>query len=233
MKSIKTLIIMAVFGLGFTGIVNAAEMELGSVAVVNNPVGGSDVEIISADETATGYKYYYKVQEIVDTNSFNSYVQAKYTIESSDPTTDEYTAAQSRIEEYEATFNDYIATVNGAADLSTWTESADGQISLSDLKYEEGTHHGYVLAVAAIKDGDTNVYVSRMILESTSTSTLDEIKYNSGDMASYNNNTTGAVTTTDETTNSNPETGIEDYAIYLVPLALIGGSAILFRRNYA
>ena len=233
MKSIKALIITAVFGLCFMGVVNAAEEEQGSIAAINVPVGGSDVEIISVDDTITGYKYYYKVQEIENTSAFKAYVQARYTYENTDPSSDEYTTAQSRIEEYERTFFDYIATVDSAAALSTWTQSIDGQINLTDLKYEEGVHHGYVLAVAAVKDGDTNVYVSRTILESTSTSTLDNIEYNSEDMTSYNATTDTAVPTTDEKTNNNPETGIEDWAIYLVPIGLISGSAILFRKNYA
>ena len=52
-------------------------------------------------------------------------------------------------------------------------------------------------------------------------------------MTSYNATTDTVVPTTDEKTNNNPETGIEDWAIYLVPIGLISGSAILFRKNYA
>lgn len=232
MKKMITLVIMVVFGFGFMGVINAAELELGSVAAVNTPVGGSDKEIVPADENATGYKYYYKISEISD-NDFETYVKSKYSYENSDASSDEYTTAQSRVEEYETTFYNLIPTLKTTADLSTWKEITDGQINLTELKYQEGKHTGYVLAVAAVKGNETNIYVNRMILESASSSTLDNIEYNSNDMNAYNETTQNVVTTEDEKTESNPETGIEDYALYLVPLSLIAGSAILFKRNYA
>ena len=71
-----------------------------------------------------------------------------------------------------------------------------------------------------------------MILESTSSTTLGEIAVLDSDKTV----TTSQTTDEDETTvrsESNPNTGISDYAMYLVPLCILVGSTILLKRKYS
>lgn len=230
MKRISFSLLAVIFGFCFMNVVNAAEASLDSVASLTNVIGGSDKEIV---QTGSGtYKYYYKFVAISDSD-FDMYVNSKYIVDNGDDSSDQYVNAQSSVSQYERTFEGLIATLNSTSDLGSWTESKDNEITLKDLKYEDGAHHGYVLGVAAVKDGDTNIYVSRTILESKSLTTLGLIEYNDADKAAYQSTTTSATTDMQDTsTDQNPETGIEDYAIYLTPIAIILGSAILFRRCY-
>ena len=153
-------------------------------------------------------------------------------MDNADSSTDQYSKAASSVGDYESQFRSKIVPVK-AADLEKWTLSSDNEITLSGLTYESGKHNGYVLAVAAVKDGDTSkVYIDRMILESTSSTTLGEIAFLDSDKTV----TTSQTTDEDETTvqsESNPNTGISDYAMYLVPLCIIVGSTILLKRKYS
>ena len=234
MKKIASLFFIMVFGFGFIGAVNAAEADLSDVAIVTSVIGGSETEITTRDDVSSNtYKYYYKVVAI-DDNDFASYVNSKFIYDNGDPNSDDYVNAQSQVLSYEENFYGYVPELTSSASLNDWTESTDGQITLSNLKYEAGKHHGYVLGVAAVKTGDNNtVYVTRIILESQSATTLSSIEYNNNDMTQYNDDTDAVVNDGESKSKSNPETGIEDYAIYLVPVLLIGGSAIIFRKSYA
>ncbi len=235
MKKILTIMAIFVIGLGIIPAVNAEEADLTSIASITEAIGGSDKEIIQTD-SANKYKFYYKYVAI-DSNDFSTYVTAKYTSENAPETSEDYTTASTQVAEYEGVFKGLIPTVT-ANDLQSWTLSEDGNISLNDLKYESGKHNGYVLAVAAVKDGDTSkVYITRLIKESTSATTLGEITYTSDDQAAYQTDEGTDVSDEDTnesvTTNSNPNTGISDYAIYLVPICIILGSGILLRRKYS
>lgn len=235
MKKILTIMAIFVIGLGIIPAVNAEESDLTSIASITEAIGGSDKEIIQTD-SANKYKFYYKYVAI-DSTDFSTYITAKYTSENAPKTSEDYTTASTQVAEYEGVFKGLIPTVT-VSDLQSWTLSEDGNISLNDLKYESGKHNGYVLAVAAVKDGDTSkVYITRLIKESTSETTLGEITYTAEDQAAYQPDEDA--TTSDEgantsvTTNSNPNTGISDYAIYLVPICIILGSGILLRRKYS
>lgn len=230
MKKILSIITVFVIGLSFMGSVNADEQGLSSVATISKTIGGSDKEIVQVD-TANKYKFYYKYVAL-DQTQFSDYVKARYTVDNADSSTDQYSKAASSVGDYESQFQSKIGTVK-AADLEKWTLSSDNEITLSGLTYQSGKHNGYVLAVAAVKDGDTSkVYIDRMILESTSSTTLGEIAFLDSDKTV----TTSQTTDEDETTvqsESNPNTGISDYAMYLVPLCIIVGSAILLKRKYS
>lgn len=232
MKKIGLTILAVVFGFCFMTVVNAQEQDLSSVAIVSSVIGGSDKEITQNSDNTNTYKYYYRIIEI-DDSDFATYVSSKYVVENGNDASDEYVAAQSRVTEYESSFNGLIPTINSTADLSSWTQATNNDITVENIKYELGKHHGYVLGVAAVKDGDENTYVSRMILESTSATTLGSITYNDADAQAYSASTNDAVATTDTATGTNPDTGIEDWAMYLVPLSIVLGSGILLRRNYA
>lgn len=226
-KRISLSLLMVVFGFCFISAVNAAESDFSTIASLTSIIGEEDEEII---QIANGsYKYYYKVQAI-DDSDFNTYVKSKYIFDNGDENSDEYVEAQSRVAEYEDTFAGLVPTLNTTADLNGWTESKDKNIAPTGLKYEVGKHHGYVLAVAAVKD--QTIYATRLILESTSTTTLENIIYNASDEEVTHNNTSNQTQKATKTT-SNPNTGVEDYAIYLVPISIILGSGILLKRNYA
>lgn len=228
-KRISLGLLVVVFGFCFISAVNAAESDLSTVASLTSVIGGTDEEIIQTSDGT--YKYYYKIQAI-DDSDFATYISSKYIFDNGDDSTDEYVEAQSRVAEYEEVFYGLVPTLNTTADLNGWTESTDKQINPTSLNYEAGKHHGYVLAVAAVKD--QTIYVSRLILESTSATTLEEIIYNESDETLYATTSTQTVTEKKDTkTTSNPETGIDDYTIYLVPISIVLGSAILLRRNYA
>lgn len=230
MKRISISILTVIFSFCLMSVVNAAEASLDTIASLTNVIGGSEQEIV---QTGTGtYKYYYKTVAI-DDSDFNTYINSKYIVDNGDDSSDEYVTAQSRVSEYEETFNGLITTLNSTSDLNSWTQSTNNEINLTNLKYEDGKHHGYVLAVAAVKNGDTNIYVTRVILESKSATTLAAIEYNDADKAAYEASTSEVTTTGETTTAENPETGIEDWALYLVPISIVLGSGIILRRNYA
>lgn len=227
-KKVNLLLLAVVFGFFFMGVVNADEENFSDVASLASVIGGPEEEITP---TGTGsYKFYYKVQAI-DSNDFNSYIKSKYVYDNGDDTSDDYVNAQSRVVEYEETFYNLIPTVSNTAGLDGWTESTDNQINLTGLNYAQGQHNGYVLGVVAVEG--TKIYGARLILESTSTTTLENISYLDSDKSTYEENTNDVVAKQETKTNSNPETGIEDYVMYLVPLSIVLGSGILLRKNNA
>ena len=215
-KKISSLLLVVVFGFCFISVVNAEELDLSSVASLTNVIGGTDAEIVQIADGS--YKFYYKLQAI-DDSDFATYVSSKYIVDNGDESTDEYVEAQSRVADYEEAFNSLIPTLNTTADLNGWTESTDKQIKPTGINYEVGKHHGYVLAVAAVKN--QTIYASRVILETTSDATLGDIVYNTNDASEYASNTQSVIEQEDAKTTSNPETGLDDYAIYLVPLSIV------------
>ena len=224
----KVISVVMTFLIGFCCMtnVNAEEVDLSSIASITSDVGGADKEIIQTDSSNT-YKFYYKYVAI-NSEDFNAYVSALYKMENLSDSSDEFVAIQSQVTQYENTFKGLIPEVK-TTDLESWTLSSDGEINLKDLTYESGKHNGYVLAVAAVKDGDNNnVYINRLILESTSTTTLGQVSYTEADQVTY-----GTTTNDQINTDSNPNTGISDYAIYLVPICIILGSAILLKKSYS
>lgn len=230
MKKVISFMIMVLAGFGFCTIVNAEETSLNSIASVTSEIGGSDKEIIQTD-SSNKYKFYYKYVSI-DSDTFNSYVGVKYKLDDTDESSEEYVNTESQLKEYENVFKSLIPEVT-ASDLESWTLASDNEITLSDLIYESDKHNGYVLAIAAVKDGDTSkVYIDRLILESTSSTTLGQISYTPSDEQAYDSNEDETSSDAVSTSN-NPNTGISDYAIYIVPVCIILGSVILLRKSYS
>lgn len=230
MKKVISFMIMVLAGFGFCTIVNAEETSLNSIASVTSEIGGSDKEIIQTD-SSNKYKFYYKYVSI-DSDTFNSYVGVKYKLDNTDESSEEYVNTESQLKEYENVFKSLIPEVT-ASDLESWTLASDNEITLSDLIYESDKHNGYVLAIAAVKDGDTSkVYIDRLILESTSSTTLGQVSYTPSDEQAYDSNKDETSSDAVSTSN-NPNTGISDYAIYIVPVCIILGSVILLRKSYS
>lgn len=222
MKKILSIVMIVMFSFIFIGSVNAEELVLSDIASLTTEIGGADKEITLLD-TDNSYKFYYKYVAI-DSNDFQNYVSARYVVENAESLSVEYEDAVSTVSTYAETFKNLIPSVI-STDLESWNLVTDGEITLSDLSYQDGLHNGYVLAVAAIKDGDTNVYIDRLILESTSNTTLGNITFTDSDIEMYSSSDT-------VTTDSNPNTGFSDYIIYLVPASIVLGSVLLFRRSY-
>ena len=242
MKKFSILLMTIVCSFLFVSVVNAAESELDSIAAVTSIVGGDDKEIIQIDSNNT-YQYYYKYVKIKDVD-FADYVANKKIVDESTDGSNSYITAAKKVGDYEKTFFGLIPTISNNSSLNSWVKSTNGEIVLNNLNYEDGLHSGYVLAVAAVKNGDNNAYVSRMILESKSKTTLGTITY---DTTNNGTNETKKVVKSkkvvtkkkqvvdnvDKKTNENPNTGISDYALYLAPISIILGSTILLRKNYA
>ena len=227
------MLILLTMCFGFIGVVNAAESDLSSIAELADSIGGTEQEIIQLGEGT--YTYYYKYVKISDSD-FNAYVGSKYIIDNSEEDSDSYVTANTELEKYEESFYGLIPVVNSASDLNDWTKTTDNQINITDLSYESGKHNGYVLAVATVKEGDSNIYVTRKILESKSATTLGSITYLDSDKTAFNDsnssNSENVNVGEDDKTTSNPSTGVEDSAVYLVPIALVLGSGILLRKNF-
>lgn len=240
MKRISIITMIMILSIVFVGAVDAKEVDLDSVATLNATIGGSEKEIIQTTSTGT-YKYYFKYVKI-DDNEFKSYLSSKYVVDNSNDSTSEYAAAATKVADFEKKFKELIPTVNSTSDTAGWTAVTNNEIPLTGLTYENGKHTGYVLAVMAIRDGSSDVYITRNIYESKSATTLGGINFTDQDKATYGSSTTTTTTTTtttdttqtvDTVTEQNPETGLSDMAIYLVPASIVLGSALMFRRRYA
>ena len=229
MKKIYLLVITCMFC--FMTAVNAEEKVNSDVFTLNDQVGGTSDSIIQIND-ADKVKYYYKFVKIDDTQ-FNQYAAAKYGVENNDSASEAYTQASTKVQELETGFLSLIPAVSKPSDLtaegSGWTAANGKVITLANLVYNAGQHSGYLMAVAAVKDGDTaNVYIVRKAFEATSATTLGAITYLDADKTVYQSSSNA-----DTQTESNPSTGISDYAIYLVPMSIILGSVLIFKKNYA
>lgn len=243
----KIGLLLAVLSFCIIGAVNAEELNLNDIAKVTAVIGGENKEIITLDTTNT-YNYFYKIVEI-DNTKFKDYIKNKYIVDNGNKETTQYNNAVTKATNYENTFKGLVANINNSSDIESWSPVTDNEITLTNLKYAENSHNGYLLAVAAVKEGDTNVYVLRSILESKSATTLGTIAYQTQDETAIQTTTE---TTTEENTNTNtqqqtqtntqeteikaeenPNTGLNDYVIFLAPISIILGSGILLRKSYA
>ena len=241
MKKISILLMTIICSFVFVSVVNAAESDLDSVAAIISVIGGNDKEIIQIDSNNT-YQYYYKYVKIND-SSFTDYVKNKKVVDESTDGSNAYITAAKKVGDYEKSFLGLIPTVNNSSEVTDWKKANNNEIVLDNLDYVAGSHRGYVLAVAAVKNGDSNVYISRMILESKSKTTLGAITYDTADTSKSSKKvvTTKKVVTENKKvvnnvakkTKENPNTGINDYVLYLAPVSIVLGSAILLRKSYA
>lgn len=230
MKKIFNLLLITVCMFGFVTVANAEEswsIIESEATFVGDLLAGKSVEgNEAATEFFNKYDVYYKYEKIDDT-LYSNYV--------SDLTEGTSTGALDSI-------NTLIGPVNSADDLQSWNQMNTKSIDYSGVEYTEGQKVGYIVALAAVpKDNTSNIYVLRSIYEVTGSSSLgssyeinceeDVTTDNNGNGDTIVDTTTGEVTET--VTEENPNTGISDYAIYLVPLALIGGVVLMMRKNYA
>ena len=225
MKKVLCLLIVMVGVFGFIGFVNAEEdwTSIGSeVGFIGDLIEGEDLSDNQelTDFLAT-YDVYYRYVKIED-SLYQNYLS------------DTFKGTSLGAED---SIMAYIPTVNSTDDLSSWIKVSDGNLAFADLEYDETQDTGYIVGVAAVNKEDTSkIYVYRGIFEVSSSSTLVDA-YNAH-YAEYENGTTTTTTTTTTTgetvaTESNPNTGISDYAYILVPIALVGGSILMFKKRYA
>ncbi len=214
MRKIFSLLIVGICFFGFIGVVNAEEQFSNlqeDTTFFNSLIVGTDV---TQNDTVKAffekYDVWYTSAKIEDDSLYQDYLEYTLNGESNDS---------------EATINALIPTVNSTSDLGSWTKTEAQTFAFENL--EQGK--GYVVGVAvALKSDNSTIYVYRDVYEASSTTTLSrsyELHYN--DFQSTTNETT------EVTTSENPDTGISDIAIYLVPICLVGGTLLMFRRNYA
>lgn len=214
MKKIFSLLIVGICFFGFIGVVNAEEQFSNlqeDTTFFNSLIVGTDV---TQNDTVQAffekYDVWYTSAKIEDDSLYQDYLEYTLNGESNDS---------------EATINALIPTVNSTSDLGSWTKTEAQTFAFENL--EQGK--GYVVGVAvALKSDNSTIYVYRDVYEASSTTTLSrsyELHYN--DFQSTTNETT------EVTTSENPDTGISDIAIYLVPICLVSGTLLMFRRNYA
>ena len=123
------------------------------------------------------------------------------------------------------------------------------QVQYSDLSYDAANPTGYLVVLVAKNKTDSKLYYYGAVYQATSATTL----------ATYASVANGATNTDEvnkdvdkeetpaeeadvdkdeavekeEKAESNPKTGISDMAIYLVPLSLVAGSALMLKRRHA
>lgn len=220
MKKIICLFIMAIGVFGFISLVNAEESwtSIGSeVNFINNLIEGED---LSSNQEFTDflskYDVYYKYSKIDDT-IYQNYLS------------DVFKGTDLGAED---SIMSLVPTVESSEDLSSWIKVSGSNLAFVDLEYDETKDTGYVVGVAAVdKENNSKIYVYRGVFEVSSANTLvDAYTTHATEYQEGNSNTTTTETTV--ATESNPNTGVSDYAYILVPLALIGGSILMFKRRY-
>ena len=227
MKKLFYIAIAVVCSVGFIGMVNAEETwNSENNEFVKSLITGSDLTSdTAAKDFLSKYDVYYRYQKIDDT-VYNNYL--------TDSFGNTNIGAKDEIAGLVPTVNE---TTEITSDDSIWVQvpASKIKITIEDLAYNEASPTGYLVAVAAIdKKDSTKVQIYRGVYEVSSTNTLvdiNEIHY-SGEFDTTDEDTY-ATESEDVATNKNPDTGLSDWAIYLVPLALISGSALMFRRRNA
>lgn len=237
------MILMLLCMFSYMGVVKAADalklkdVESDSITAVENLLTG---EALSTDDlskiTALQQKYdlYYSYAKI-DADLFSKYKSGDDSVSSTIAGKIPAPTKESEI----------------TGDTTTWKVLSGTQISYSDpaLEYNSENPVGYIVALEAVEKTPSSgtekkVYDYRNIYQSASTTTL--VRYNASD---NNNEDTpkenpseeeqpkedsdqSEESDTEEKAESNPETGISDMAIYLVPLSIGVGSVLLFKRRY-
>ena len=227
------IIVMCMFG--YITCVNAVDklssVESDSVSAVVKLLGGSTLagdDATKITNLMNKYSLYYTYKEIDDT------LYSNYKNDTSNT-------------QYGDAIGNTITDPKSAAELnnenSGWFKLESTEITYSNLTKDKG----YIVALMAVsKTDDTKMYRYKTVYQATTDSTLspysevanngaqsDEENTNENESNNEDENAEENENTeeTEEKADTNPETGISDYAIYIVPLALIAGSTLMIRRN--
>lgn len=233
------MIVVLLCMFSYMGVVNAESLqskEAASMNAVYNLLTGkalsdADKETITKLKLTYPNLYYNKVEIPSD-------VYTKYKNQDS-------TASKTISDLIEIPSSDQLTEDNG------WTSIPGTQVSYSNLKYDSSNPTGYLVALAAVTS-DNVVYGSKNVFQATSATTLATYSSiaNTGDSGDETEvekqeaeeeeepevdkeEAEEEDVDKEEQAESNPETGISDYAVYLVPLALVAGSALYLRRRVA
>lgn len=199
---------------------------------------------IGVDESLSNYNLYYQWINVSDSdwntmNSINDSIKElndsfeKYSEGVEDKTSEEYIA---KSEEYVNTYNtkksEYTAIISKFDD-SKWIDITDGKpisysgdgINLLWVKLAEAdgtTTYGYKYYEASSSTSKTNTEKKNVVKSKVSTVSSD-------DSDTYNIETSGNYYS-DSVYSDNPDTGLSDIMLYLIPILLVGGSVIVLRR---
>ena len=258
MKSIGKslfLILILVCIFGYVGTASAAE-QLSSkedktvMDAIYNLLSG---KALSEDDKSTistlqeKYKLYYQYKQI------DSATYEKYKADSADSQT-----VKTIIDLIPTPGCDALSNAASESREGNWAVIEGTQVSYSNLKYDSSNPAGYLIMLVADSSTDgtacssSTLYYSKNVYQATSATTLATYKSiasvgDTGDENEVEKQETDEEEDVDKDTEateeesedaeekaeSNPETGISDYAIYLVPLALVAGSALYLRRRVA
>lgn len=218
MKKIFNLLLVTICCFGFISVVSAEEVWSSipdDVSFVNDLLTGKS---LTGNTAATAffekYDVYYTYEKIDDT-LYSNYV--------SDISKGTSTGAVDSV-------NALVPTVSSTDDLGSWVKATEPSLTYGDMSYESGKKTGYIVALAAVdKTDNTKIYVYRLVSEVTGSNKIES----SYEINCEDDTDVTEETTTETVTKENPNTGISDYAIYLVPIALIGGTVLMMRKNYA
>lgn len=230
MKKVFYLTIMLICSFGFIGVANA-ESSLGEELMLDTN-GGSYTDI---NDTLNGgtvfskftdkYDFYYKAVKILFDGIGNG---CGYFDEGN-----------------EKSLKEYIPEINSIDDLNGYTKIESIPMT-PNWEYEK--FGGYVIALVAVdKKDNSKIYVDRniydIVKEGEKVLVSNQDNCSAGDPASqyirrdgktYNddvdlNYSSDNYTTTQ--TYTNPETGLNDYIIYILPIILIVGSYLVIRKR--
>ena len=231
MKKVFYLFLMLICGFGFIGVANAeSAWPSEDVSTVNSLLAGADLTgKTSLTELLAKYDVYYSYVHVTDSLLDQMLDSGTYT--------DEYA---SQMEALIPTYADGDAYTTQTDIAKNQITASNGKLTYTGLTYSQDSNNAYTVAIFGIpKDDTTKIYAARDVYQVTSSTTVnytnffDEYLSSPVDNDEENNPNYSGDVEEDVATETNPNTGIEDYFMYLVPLALVGGSVLMFRRRYA
>ena len=240
------MILMLLCMFSYMGVANALEasklttVESSAQTAIEDLLSGKTISGTSSETTIqtllSKYTMAYKIEKIDST----VYDQYKANTSGNSAST---IANLVNLSEY-SDFNN-LTTISEKAKKFALIDPAQPQVSHSDLELNAG----YLVVLVAQSTSDQKLYEYRGVYQATTATTL----------ATYNSISKGTGTTDEvddgntvdkdatvekdenveketeeeEKAESNPETGISDFAMYIVPFSLVAGSALMIKRRHA
>lgn len=138
----------------------------------------------------------------------------------------------------------FLSKSDCTATTATWTNSNDSVLTMNN---NVGIVKGYGTTTITASANGLNYSVTYTITNSTSNNGSSSSNTNTNTNTNTTTNTTTTKTTTstnstsyndsnftsDVVTSENPSTGLSDILVYIIPISIIGGSILVFRKRMA
>ena len=237
------MIVMLLCMFSYMGVVKAdtaklSSVEKNSISAVSNLLTGKQLSTADKekiDALSSKYNLYYQYQ-IIDSDVYSKY--------------------KSGDDAAGVTIANLITDPDSEDDMKNaengWSQVVDGKVTYSDLEYDAQNPKGYVVALMSVLKSDANkIYTYKSVYQATSATTLatyesvskaediqdQEVTKEQTVEEPEESDDSDSVDETDseevEKSEENPETGISDYAIYMVPLSLVLGTTLYLKRRNA